>query len=87
MEKSKADSQRPSETALAYPYVVCELDDRHRVILCPDGLQWIAQTLEGGRRWRNQRFFRTRQWLDDYYGPHPAIAALPPFAGRPSCAI
>ena len=47
-----------------YP-VVAHLDDRHRVISCRDGIQWIVQRRmnTGGSGWRGLSFCRTREAL------------------------
>ena len=50
-----------SETAPDYP-AVARLDARHRVIDCPDRIQWIVQRAEGDR-WRSISFHRNRASL------------------------
>ena len=55
------------ESADSYVGVIAQLDDRHRVILCKDGLQWIIQVRRGQRRrhgnWRGKSYITCPQAL------------------------
>ena len=46
-------------------YVVVQLTPRYRVILCPQGLQWIIQKKECSRsgHWRAERYLTSRDSL------------------------
>ena len=48
-----------------YAYVVVQLAPRYRVILCPQGLQWIIQEQEASHEapWRAQEYHATRESL------------------------
>jgi hypothetical protein len=54
-----------SESYEDYGRVIVHLNDRHRVILCRDGVQWILQrrisNLADG--WRGRSFCRTKEAL------------------------
>lgn len=59
-----ARAPRLSEAAEDYPRVIARLSDQWRVILCPQGLQWIPQRRDpGGSRWRNAGYFTSAYWL------------------------
>jgi hypothetical protein len=55
------------ETADAYDFVVARIDQRHRLIVCGDGIQWIVQKTDGTRdgrpRWKSTGFCRTKNAL------------------------
>lgn len=52
------------ETAEDYPRVIARVSEQWRVILCREGIQWIAQRRDpNGTRWRSISFFRTSHWL------------------------
>ena len=48
-----------------YAYVVVQLTPRYRVILCPQGLQWIIQEKEASHEgpWRAEGYYTTRDSL------------------------
>ena len=48
-----------------YAYVVVQLAPRYRVILCPQGLQWIIQEKEASHEgpWRAEGYYTTRDSL------------------------
>ena len=48
-----------------YAYVVVQLAPRYRVILCPQGLQWIFQEQEASHEapWRAQEYHTSRESL------------------------
>ena len=48
-----------------YAYVVVQLAPRYRVILCPQGLQWIIQQREASHEapWRAQEYHTSRESL------------------------
>ena len=60
-------SQNHHETAEGYLGVIARLDDRHRVIVCKDQVQWIIQVRRGERRgqprWTGVRYAQTREAL------------------------
>lgn len=62
---SAAPSHRESDDA--YAGVVAVLNDRWRVIVCRDNLQWILQRRDGerrgGTRWAGRSYCRTRHAL------------------------
>jgi hypothetical protein len=51
------------ETADNYVGVIAQLDDRHRVIICKDALQWILQVRRGQRgrqaEWKGKSYLTT----------------------------
>ena len=53
------------ESSDHYSYVILRLNNRWRIILCRQGLQWILQRRESfhGGAWRGFRYFRTREAL------------------------
>ncbi|MXQ06791.1 hypothetical protein GQ651_02920 [Alphaproteobacteria bacterium GH1-50] len=54
------------ETSDDYSRVAARLCDRHRVVVCHDDCQWIAQRRKRGsaeRPWRSVGYFRTRDAL------------------------
>jgi hypothetical protein len=54
------------ETADNYQAVVAVLNDRHRVIVCKEGIQWILQRREKSpaeRPWRGLHYCQTRKAL------------------------
>ena len=51
-----------SERDDTYPVIV-QLDGRHRVIDCRDGVQWIVQRWRGADHWEGMSFCRTRAGL------------------------
>ena len=48
-----------------YAYIVAQLAPRYRVILCPQGLQWIFQEQEASHEapWRAQEYHTSRKSL------------------------
>ncbi|MBO6540739.1 MAG: hypothetical protein JJ969_15235 [Rhizobiaceae bacterium] len=73
------------ETSSDYPYIVTTLNSQHRLIVCPEGIQWIVQKWKGNR-WRNESYHRTRDPLlrhlrwnmpDLYKAAETTIAMLP----------
>ena len=58
------------ESSDHYSYVILSLNDRWRIILCRQGLQWILQRRENlhGGAWRGFRYFRTRTALIEECG-------------------
>ena len=48
-----------------YAYIVVQLAPRYRVILCPQGLQWIFQEQEASHEapWRAQEYHTSRESL------------------------
>ena len=48
-----------------YAYIVVQLTPRYRVILCPQGLQWIIQKKECSRsgHWRAEQYLTSRYSL------------------------
>lgn len=60
-----------------YPWVVSQLSDRHRVIICQDRIQWIVQRSDGERdgrkRWTGIGYFRTRDALIRFCRTLPAL--------------
>ena len=62
--RTAKNTQAIRETAEHYPHVIARLSEHWRVILCPQGIQWIAQRRDpNGARWRSISFFRTSHWL------------------------
>jgi hypothetical protein len=67
----------------AYPNVVSCLDDKTRIIVCQDGIQWIVQKRNTrnipSSMWVGVSFCRTREALlrCSGYPDHPILAALP----------
>ena len=63
-----------------YP-VIARIGNRHRVVECRDGIQWIVQRLIG-RRWRGVSFHRDRAVLIERSGASGAalktLKSLPP---------
>ena len=53
-----------------YAYVVVQLAPRYRIILCPQGLQWIIQKKECSRAadWRAEQYLTSRDSLIDACG-------------------
>ena len=53
-----------------YAYVVVQLAPRYRIILCPQGLQWIIQEKECSRRadWRAEQYLTSRDGLIEACG-------------------
>jgi hypothetical protein len=54
------------ETSDTYGEIVAILDQRHRVIVCKDGIQWITQRRKSGgaaRPWRAMGYYTTRKAL------------------------
>jgi hypothetical protein len=53
-----------------YDRVVAHLNDRHRVILCKDGIQWILQRKMNKQDdgWRGLKFCRTKSGLLRFVG-------------------
>jgi len=60
---TKTPSHRERDTD--YAYVVVQLAPRYRVILCPQGLQWIFQEQEASHEapWRAQEYHTSRARL------------------------
>lgn len=55
-----------AETDDAYRNVVAFLNDRWRVILCRDGIQWVLQYAKQSRHrtaWRGRSYCRSREGL------------------------
>jgi hypothetical protein len=54
-----------SEKSDCYPAVIKQVDERHRVIECAGGIQWIIQRKRGGE-WKGLSFCCTREalWRD-----------------------
>ena len=71
----KARRLRPTESAPDYPFVVAQLDDKHRVIECAADIQWVVQTFSS--HWHGLAFCRTKEALLRIAGHHPALLALP----------
>lgn len=62
--------------------MIARLSDKHRVIGCADGLQWIIQH-RSAERWRGVSFHRDRDVLIERCGPlsdeaAEILRALPP---------
>ena len=84
------------ETADDYAGTIAHLDERHRVAICKDGIQWILQRRENGtakRPWRGLHYCQTRKALVRVCGaacraPDPeamnTLAELPEHIGRAS---
>jgi hypothetical protein len=53
-----------------YANIVVQLTPRYRVILCPQGLQWIIQEKECSRRadWRAEQYLTSRDGLIEACG-------------------
>ena len=53
-----------------YAYVVVQLAPRYRVILCPQGMQWIFQEQEASRsgHWRAKQYLTSRDGLIEACG-------------------
>ena len=82
---------RAREEADAYLHIIAHVNDRWRVIVCRDGLQWILQQRRGQRdgqaRWHSRRYHVERTALLRSIGElcsdatssalHPSIARLP----------
>lgn len=68
-EGSEIHSKIPAERRAPYSAddVVVFSNHRHRVVECPDGIQWILQVRAGSRpgtaRFDNVQYFRTREAL------------------------
>lgn len=66
-EAVSSPHKRISERAECYPRVIARLNDRWRVIVCKQGIQWILQKAktEGGHglAWRAVGYFLTRKAL------------------------
>ena len=62
-----ANTKTPShrERDHYYAYIVVQLTPRYRVILCPQGLQWIIQEKEASHEgpWRAEGYYTTRDSL------------------------
>jgi hypothetical protein len=59
-------NQHKQETADRYALVVAVLDQKHRVIICSDKVQWILQrskNSEADRPWRSLGYFPTKAAL------------------------
>jgi len=58
------------ESSDQYSYVILRLNNRWRIILCRQVLQWILQRRENlhGGAWRAFRYFRTRKALIEECG-------------------
>ena len=58
------------ESSDHYSSVILSLNNRWRIILCRQGLQWILQRRENlhGGAWRGFRYFRTRTALIEECG-------------------
>lgn len=77
-----------------YRGVIARLNDRCRVIVCKDGMQWILQTGKKDRHgtaWRAAGYFRRRDALNRAYAPFAAeldpvaaqtLATLPAIIGQ-----
>ncbi|WP_210320213.1 hypothetical protein [Pseudaminobacter soli (ex Zhang et al. 2022)] len=55
------------EEGESYPFKIVDLNERWRVILCKDGIQWILQKRggldKGEARWRGMAYYRTKAGL------------------------
>ena len=51
-----------NESAEAYPHVIVRLSHKVRVINCKDAMQWLVQTVGGGK-WNGLSFCVTREAL------------------------
>lgn len=76
-------SGRPSskrESDADYAGVICQLDDRTRIVECKDGIQWILQ-VRYAARWRNCSYHLSRDVLIERSGatgaPLAILLALP----------
>ena len=60
-----------------YAYVVVQLAPRYRVILCPQGLQWIIQEKECSRRadWRAEQYLTSRDGLIEACGKRGLLSS------------
>ena len=60
-----------------YAYVVVQLAPRYRVILCPQGLQWIIQKKECSRRadWRAEQYLTSRDGLIEACGKRGLLSS------------
>ena len=57
-------SLRPNEGADNYPAIVARLNEAWRVIVCPDGIQWILQSRRGAAPgWKNRSYCQSREGL------------------------
>lgn len=69
-DTSSAHLHKPATTAASSDggaVVVAVLNDRWRVIVCQDGIQWVLQRRAGERggraRWMSEGYFRSRDAL------------------------
>ena len=64
--------------------IVATLNDRWRVIICPDDIQWVLQRRAGERggraRWASDSYFRTREALIAFC--HARAGAVTPAASE-----
>ncbi|MDO5612927.1 MAG: hypothetical protein Q4G14_06755 [Paracoccus sp. (in: a-proteobacteria)] len=65
---------------------------RHRVIICPQGLQWIVQrqrcSKAGHRRWRSLHYCTTRAALVRlWHGEEPGCGPIPALDNLPARAV
>ena len=79
-----------------YSAIVVIIDENHRVISCPHGIQWIVQTRDGrkpsgAQRWTGRSYCATRDGLLEVYRRlHPiedpkvraVLSNLPPHCPR-----
>ena len=91
--RQSATQIQQQETSDECQRVIACLGFEHRVIVCRDGIQWIAQRRKKGgaeRPWRSLRYFRSREALIRFcatlYGridpaAWAALAALPEMIG------
>jgi len=78
------------EAADEYDCTVAHLDERHRVIICKDGIQWILQRRKkdwAGARWISNGYCATRKALTRLWHSKtgrilPDMQRLPPVLKR-----
>jgi len=72
LNEGVANTNTPShrERDNNYADIVVQLTPRYRVILCPQGLQWIIQEKECSRRadWRAEQYLTSRDGLIEACG-------------------
>lgn len=67
-----AHPKRLPESSDSYPYVIARLNDRWRVVVCNDAIQWILQRRHqsGPLGWRGRSYCTTREGLLCFVGEH-----------------
>jgi len=70
--KTKSHRERDND----YAYVVVKLAPRYRVILCPQGLQWIVQKKECSHsgHWRAKQYLTSRDSLIEACGKRDLLS-------------